>query len=60
MQILLFIKLKWIKHEKVTKAFGVLALTIFLGLSTPVILQTTGDNTSTTATTEVNGDDTGK
>lgn len=42
--------------KRVTKAFGVLAFTALLGISNPVVAQTTTDNTTTTTTTDDDND----
>jgi MYXO-CTERM domain-containing protein len=46
--------------KKVTKLMSVLALTVFLGITSPVIAQTTDNTTGTTATTDDGDDDSGK
>ena len=56
----LFINQNQVNIKKITKFLGVLTFTLFLGFSTPVVAQTTGDNTGTTATAGDNNDDTGK
>ena len=46
--------------KKVTKLMSVLALTLFLGVASPVMAQTTDNTTGTTATTDDDDDDSGK